>query len=43
MLDWKQSIEREVSPLLGHKTFAPKLFYEFSLEEEVPEDHLLHL
>jgi transposase len=27
--------------MLGRKTFAPKLFYRFSLEERVPEDHLL--
>ncbi len=27
--------------MLGRKTFAPKLFYEFSLEEQVPADHLL--
>jgi transposase len=27
--------------VLGRKTFAPKLFYRFSLEERVPDDHLL--
>jgi transposase len=27
--------------MLGRKTFEPKLFYHFSLEERVPEDHLL--
>jgi transposase len=27
--------------MLGRKTFEPKLFYQFSLEERVPEDHLL--
>ncbi len=27
--------------VLGHKTFTPKLFYAFSLEEQVPVDHLL--
>ena len=27
--------------MLGQKTFAPKLFYQFSLEERVPEEHLL--
>jgi transposase len=27
--------------MLGHKEFAPKLFYCFSLEAQVPEDHLL--
>jgi transposase len=27
--------------MLGRKTFAPKLFDEFSLEEQVPADHLL--
>lgn len=26
--------------MLGRKTFEPKLFYQFSLEERVPEDHL---
>jgi transposase len=27
--------------MLGRKTFEAKLFYQFSLEERVPEDHLL--
>ncbi len=27
--------------MLGQKTFAPKLFYALSLEEQIPEDHLL--
>jgi transposase len=27
--------------MLGRKTFAPKLFYQVSLEERVPADHLL--
>ncbi|HEX8767747.1 MAG TPA: IS1182 family transposase [Jatrophihabitans sp.] len=27
--------------MLGRKTFEPKLFYQVSLEERVPEDHLL--
>ena len=27
--------------MLGRKTFEPKLFYHLSLEEHVPEDHLL--
>ena len=27
--------------MLGQKTFEPKLFYQFSLEERIPEDHLL--
>ncbi len=27
--------------MLGGKTFEPKLFYQFSLEDRVPEDHLL--
>lgn len=27
--------------MLGRKTFEPKLFYQFSLEERVPQDHLL--
>ena len=27
--------------MLGRKVFAPKLFYHFSLEAQVPEDHLL--
>jgi transposase len=27
--------------MLGRKVFAPKLFYRFSLEAQVPEDHLL--
>jgi transposase len=27
--------------MLGRKTFKPKLFYHFSLEERVPQDHLL--
>ena len=27
--------------MLGRKTFEPKLFYQFSLEDRVPEDHLL--
>jgi transposase len=27
--------------VLGRKTFEPKLFYQVSLEERVPEDHLL--
>jgi transposase len=27
--------------MLGHKAFTPKLFYRFSLEAQVPEDHLL--
>jgi transposase len=27
--------------MLGQKTFAPKLFYQVSLEERVPADHLL--
>src|SRR5438067_4003266 len=31
---------REVA-MLGRKEFAPKLFYEFSLQERVPPDHLL--
>jgi transposase len=30
-----------VDGMLGRKRFEPKLFYEFSLEERVPEDHLL--
>ena len=27
--------------MLGRKVFAPKLFYRFSLEDQVPEGHLL--
>ena len=27
--------------MLGRKTFQPKLFYQFSIEERVPQDHLL--
>ena len=27
--------------MLGRKTFEPKLFYQFSLEDRVPEDHLV--
>jgi transposase len=27
--------------MLGRKVFAPKLFHRFSLEAQVPEDHLL--
>src|SRR5262245_59108772 len=27
--------------MLGRKTFEPKLFYQFSLEERLPEDHRL--
>jgi transposase len=27
--------------MLGRKVFAPKLFYRFSLEAQIPEDHLL--
>ena len=27
--------------MLGRKRFEPKLFYQFSREERVPEDHLL--
>jgi transposase len=27
--------------MLGRKAFEPKLFYQFSLEDHVPEDHLL--
>jgi hypothetical protein len=27
--------------MLGQKTFAPKLFYQVSLEERVPAGHLL--
>ena len=27
--------------MLGHKTFTPRLFYRFSLEAQIPEDHLL--
>ena len=27
--------------MLGRKTFEPELFYQFSLEGRVPEDHLL--
>ena len=27
--------------MLGRKVFAPKLYYRFSLEAQVPEDHLL--
>ena len=27
--------------MLGRKVFAPKLFYRFSLEAQVPDDHLL--
>ena len=27
--------------MLGRKVFAPKLFYRFSLEAQVPEEHLL--
>jgi transposase len=31
----------EVDVMLGRKTFEPKLFYQFSLEERVPAGHLL--
>jgi hypothetical protein len=27
--------------MLGRKVFAPKLLYHFSLEAQVPEEHLL--
>ena len=27
--------------MLGRKAFTPKLLYQFSLEAQVPEDHLL--
>ncbi len=27
--------------MLGRKEFTPKRFYEFSLEAQVPSDHLL--